>query len=151
MNSYKHYIRIENDIVIHGFSDAFEQPQAGDLALSGEFGRHFQLNIRNDRGQFRYKLVEGQMTERGQAELDTEWNARPPAPPSPLEAQILTVDERTVGMQEIDQFTLETLTVADERTLGMQEIDQFTLDLVFDMQTKIDELQAEITALKGGA
>lgn len=78
MDGYKHYIRTNAQaVVIYGFSDAFEQPQTGDLALSGEQGRHFQIQLTNERGQYKYKVVSGSMVERTQSELDTEWAARP--------------------------------------------------------------------------
>lgn len=86
MSEYKHYIRIDsNNIVIQGFSDAFEQPQTGDVQLSGDFGRHFQFQLMTGRGQFMYKLINGSMTPRTQAELDAEWEARPPAPKTEIE------------------------------------------------------------------
>lgn len=85
MDDYRHYIRIANGIIIHGFSDAFEQPVTGDIQLSGDFGRHFQLNLLTDRGQYKYKLANNQMVERTQAELDAEWAARPVPPPTTQE------------------------------------------------------------------
>lgn len=67
MNEYHHYIRIDsNNIVIHGFSDAFETPITGDLPLSGDNGRHFQIQLMTDTGQYKYKLVNGQMIDRTQ-------------------------------------------------------------------------------------
>ncbi|MFD2614507.1 XkdW family protein [Paenibacillus gansuensis] len=91
------------------------------------------------------------------SELNKAWeayltaeSAKPPMPP-PVTEQVRIIDERTTGMQEIDQFTLEQLNSNEERTAGMQEIDEYTLELVFQMRTEIDELRAEIAALKGGA
>lgn len=86
MDSYRHYIRVDaNSIIIHGFSDAFEQPQAGDFALTGDFGRHFQIPLLTERGQYKFKLVDGQMVERTQAELNQEWSNRPAQPPTSAE------------------------------------------------------------------
>lgn len=82
MDDYKHYIRVENGIIIHGFSSAFEQPITGDIQLLGEFGRHFQQVLLTDRGQYKYKLVNSQMVERTQSELNAEWSERPPTPPT---------------------------------------------------------------------
>lgn len=82
MSDYKHYIRVNNGIVTHGFSNAFEQPQTGDTELSGDFGRHFQLQLTTERGQYKYKVVNGKMEERSQEELDAEWASRPVPPPS---------------------------------------------------------------------
>lgn len=40
----KHYIRIDShNNVIKVFSDAFEQPQPGDICIAEEAGRHFEL------------------------------------------------------------------------------------------------------------
>lgn len=100
MDTYKHYIRInEAAIIIHGYSDAFEQPQEGDQPLSGDYGRHFQIQLLTERGQYKYKLDNGEMVERTQAELDDEWNARPPAPP--YETQILG---QAISQREIEQI-----------------------------------------------
>lgn len=88
MDGYKHYIRIDaNNIITYGFSNAFESPLEGDIPLQGEQGRHFTITLRNDRGQFKYKLVSGMFVERSQQELEEEWNARPPQPPT-LEEQV---------------------------------------------------------------
>lgn len=41
---YKHYIRLDSaGRVIKGFSDAFEQPQAGDICISEDGGYQFRL------------------------------------------------------------------------------------------------------------
>ena len=81
MDEYKHYIRTDEiGLVIYGFTTGFEQPQAGDLLVSGQDGRHFTIQLTNERGQYLYKIVNGAMTARTQAELDEEWNARPTQP-----------------------------------------------------------------------
>lgn len=59
------------------------------------------------------------------------------------------LDTRTVGMQEIDAFTLDKSMTLETRAEGMQEIDDFTLLLVNQMQTTIAELQQRITTLEG--
>jgi hypothetical protein len=85
MDGYKHYIRIDiNNIIIHGFSDAFEQPITNDIQLTGDFGRHFQIQLISPqpRSQFIYKLINGSMVARTQEELDVEWNSRPTPPPT---------------------------------------------------------------------
>lgn len=100
MNGYKHYIRTDqNGIVIKGFTDGFEQPIAGDLLLSGyEDERHFQLQLTNERGQYRFKVIEGTLVERTQSELDTEWASRPPAPPTQIELMQQQIDELTIAL-----------------------------------------------------
>ena len=40
----KHYIRVENGIVIKGFSDAFEKPLETDICINERGGRQFKIN-----------------------------------------------------------------------------------------------------------
>lgn len=69
MEGYKHYIRINAEgIIVHGFSDAFEQPQHGDVQLAGEQGRHFTLVLQDGKGRHNYKLVDNQISERTEDE-----------------------------------------------------------------------------------
>jgi hypothetical protein len=83
MSEYQHYIRKDsNGIVIRGYTSAFEEPQAGDLLLPDQDGRHFTIQLTTERGQFKYKVVDGVMALRMQQELDAEWNARPAEPPT---------------------------------------------------------------------
>jgi methyl-accepting chemotaxis protein len=77
---------------------------------------------------------------------------------SQLKETAQTIDERTQAMQDVDQFTLQSLFIADDRTQGMQEVDQFTLDWVTQLQALVDaqaatiqQLQADVQTLKGGA
>lgn len=101
MDGYKHFIRAnEAGIIIHGFSSAFEQPQAGDLELTGQDGRHFQITLLTGRGQNKYKIANGAMVERTQQELDDEWASRPPAPPDRI-----TELEQTVA--DLNQLLIE--------------------------------------------
>lgn len=99
MDGYKQFIRPDvNSIVVKGFTDAFEQPLTGDLQLTGQDGRHFQMQLTNVRGQYLYKVVSGQMVQRTQTELDTEWAARtiPPDPDAELTLAItnaVTLDD----------------------------------------------------------
>ena len=44
MDFNKHYIRVENEIVIKGFSDAFELPLDTDICINEKGGRHFEIN-----------------------------------------------------------------------------------------------------------
>ncbi|WP_010495097.1 hypothetical protein [Paenibacillus elgii] len=83
MDGYKHYVRTNAaGLVIHGFSSAFETPEQTDACIDENGGRHFMIELRNERGQFRYRYENGTLVERGQSDLDAEWNARPPAPPT---------------------------------------------------------------------
>lgn len=41
----KHYIRLdENNMIIKGFSDAFETPSETDICIREDIGRHFAIN-----------------------------------------------------------------------------------------------------------
>jgi len=93
MDGYKLYIRVnEAGIIIHGFSSAFEEPQEGDILIMEDGPRHFHLAwtepLINERGQYRYKWIDGERVERSQEELDAEWAARPPAPKTPEQERL---------------------------------------------------------------
>lgn len=66
----KHYIRInENNHIIHGFSDVFEQPLETDICINEEGGRHFELSSKtnlpllNEFGRALYKYINGEILE----------------------------------------------------------------------------------------
>lgn len=102
---YNHYIRKNSDgIVIHGFTTGFEQPQEGDMLLSGKDGRHFDIKLMTERGQHKYKIVNGAMVERSQLELDAEWEARPPAPKTEIE--LLKEENAALTVQMIDLYEI---------------------------------------------
>ena len=93
MDGYKLYIRVnEAGIIIHGFSDAFEQSQDGDILVLENGPRHFHLAwpepLVNERGQYRYKWENGKRVERSQAELDEEFANLPPAPKTPEQERL---------------------------------------------------------------
>jgi hypothetical protein len=107
---YKHYIRPDaNGIIIKGFTSAFlkesegnEEILPGDLELQGYDARQFEipLTVYRDGGtQFKYKVVDGQMIERTQAELDAEWAARPPAPKTELEIMKESAAQQSADFQ----------------------------------------------------
>ena len=93
MDGYKLYIRTdEAGTIVRVFSSAFEEPQDGDILLTDEGPRHFHLYwpdpLMNERGQYRYKWIDGRRVERSQEELDAEWTARPPAPKTPEQERL---------------------------------------------------------------
>jgi hypothetical protein len=67
-----------------------------------------------------------------------------------VKAEIVILDERAKGMQEIDAFTLNQTFLIDDRTEGMKEIDDFTLGIVFELMARIEVLEEEVRTLKGG-
>lgn len=67
-----------------------------------------------------------------------------------VDADFINLDERTKGMQDVDNYTLGHAFMLDDRTGGMQDIDNYTLDLVFQLMARIDVLEQEVQTLKGG-
>ena len=60
---YKHYIRVNGDIVIYGFSSEFELPLDTDICINENGGRQFELlgevnpQLVNDNGTHRFRCV----------------------------------------------------------------------------------------------
>lgn len=93
-DGYRHYVRAdEQGRVIHGFSEAFEQPQEGDILLTDQGIRQFQEILKNGQGIPLYKVVAGQMVAREKAEIDADIAALPA--PSP------TVEERLAAAESV--------------------------------------------------
>lgn len=114
LSEYQHYVRVDaNSIVVYGFTTGFEQPQPGDILLPNEDGRHFRIELRNERGQFRYKYIGGAMVDRTQTELDAEWDARPPAPET---------DAEKIARLEADNETLKSQNSEIILTLVMNDL-----------------------------
>lgn len=101
MDEYQHYIRLNGEIIVYGFSTAFEQPQEGDILISGQTGRHFTIQLTNNNRQFLYRYNGSSIALRTQTELDAEWAARPPAPPS--------IKERIQANEDAINFLLGTV------------------------------------------
>ena len=79
MEYQKHYIRIDADYnIIKGFSDAFEEPQPGDICITELGGRHFEMmgevnpSLVDMRGVYLYKYVGGSITAKDAAEIERE-------------------------------------------------------------------------------
>ena len=54
---YKHYIRIDEDNnIIKGFSDAFEQPQADDICINEQGGYQFRLEPGGEENPLLYTM-----------------------------------------------------------------------------------------------
>jgi hypothetical protein len=102
MDGYKHYIRTnEAGEIVHGFSDAFEQPQDGDILVLENGPRHFHEawpeSLTNERGQYRFRWIDGQCVAKARDELDAEWAQRLPEPPS-LEERIKVTEDMILSM-----------------------------------------------------
>ncbi|WP_010502832.1 hypothetical protein [Paenibacillus elgii] len=114
MDAYKHFIRTDaTGLIIHGFSSAFETPEPTDICIEENAGRHFTIQLRNERGQSRYRYEKRALAERSQTELDTEWASRPPASPTAeeriaaLTAQLKKQEEQAAAVSADLQAFME--------------------------------------------
>ena len=87
MDFNNHYIRIgEDSLITHGFSDAFEQPEFGDILINEQGGRHFELfgeinpPLSTDDGIPLYKWNGKAVQKRTETEIDGD-RAKIPSPP----------------------------------------------------------------------
>jgi hypothetical protein len=104
LDGYKHYIRLnEAGTIVYGFSNAFEQPQDGDILVNVDGPRHFHEAftdpLTNDRGQYRFKW-DGEVVERTQQELDDEWAGLPPQPPT-SEERLASAEAAVLAIMEV--------------------------------------------------
>lgn len=75
----KHYIHIDQTSnITKGFSDAFEQPQLGDICIAEEAGRHFELlgevnpPLMDANGVYLYRYTGGEVTAKTPEEIEEE-------------------------------------------------------------------------------
>lgn len=61
-------------------------------------GNYFEQPLMDDRGVYRYKLVDGLVAQRTQAEMDADFDARP-APPLTTEERVNNVEQRTDALE----------------------------------------------------
>jgi hypothetical protein len=102
MNGYKHYIRTnESNVIIKRFSSAFEDPEEGDICVNENGGRHYNDPVTNERGQCNRQWIGGNEFPRPQVDLDAEWNARPPDPPSEMDMLGQQLVEKDIQMLQL--------------------------------------------------
>lgn len=94
MDNYRHFVRPSQDNVIRtwyvdGITDNYQQ---GDILVDDNGPRQFNRVMTNDKQQFQYKLENGAIVFRNQAELDAEITALPKEPPS-LQDQVKTMQQ----------------------------------------------------------
>ena len=64
MNTIKHYIRVDGEIIIDGFSDIFRKPLDTDICINKNGGRQFELlgeinpNMINEDGTHKFRYAE---------------------------------------------------------------------------------------------
>ena len=118
-----HYIRLDGDKIIKGFSDAFEQPLKGDILIAENADRHFILNdvinppLKDDQGIPLYKYVSGKVEVRTQAEIDADIANIPPPPLSETEklraevdaVKAILVEKAVITEAEKDSLSAETV------------------------------------------
>lgn len=107
MNNNKHYIRIDdNNHIIKGFSDAFEEPVEFDICINEEGGRQFELleeinpPLHAKNRTHRYKYEEGAVRKTTSEEQDNEYASFPVPTPQ------ITVEERLVIAEDTINFLL---------------------------------------------
>lgn len=96
----KHYIRLcDNNVIIKGFSDAYESPTELDICINEQGGRQFQINgsyntdLKTMDGAHLYKYVNETIVETTQEERTAELVALPaPIVPPSLEERLEMVE-----------------------------------------------------------
>ena len=79
----KHIIRLEDIFIIKAFSTDFEQPIEGDIIVEEDGGRHFNLDLIDERGLPTKKYVDGEILDATEADLavkTAEYEASLPNP-----------------------------------------------------------------------
>ena len=94
----KHYIRTDKqNRIVHGFSDAFEQPQADDILLNENGGRQFEIlvdgewltnpQLLNEWQVPLYKWNDKEVLKRTEQEVEDDM-PEPPEPPPDYHAMM---------------------------------------------------------------
>ena len=71
-----------------GYTDKYHHAQ----------GNYLDKPLMDERGVYRYKLVDGLVAQRTQAEMDADFDARP-APPLTTEERVNNVEQRTDALE----------------------------------------------------
>ena len=103
----KHYIRLDGNIVIKGFSDAFETPLESDICINEKGGRHFELNGEINPSLFDenfchlYRYENNEIRLATVEELEAEYEANY-VEPAPTEMELLwqTVTDLEISLLE---------------------------------------------------
>ena len=118
-----HYIRLDGDKIIKGFSSAFEQPIKGDILIAKNADRHFILNdvinpsLTDDQGIPLYKYVSGKIEVRTKVEIDADIANIPAPAPSETEklraevdaVKAILVEKAVITEAEKDSLSAETV------------------------------------------
>lgn len=88
---YSHYIRLDGNKIIKGFSTAFEEPVEGDILIAEDAQRHFELSgqtnppLTDDDGIPLYKHEKGKVISRTKTEIEADRKALAEPKPSEIE------------------------------------------------------------------
>ena len=111
---YNHYIRLDGNKIIKGFSTAFEQPTKDDILVAEDAQRHFELNgqtnppLQNDEGIPLYKHEKGKVVSRTKTEIEADRKALPEPEPSETEKLKARVEELETKLQpEVEKLRVE--------------------------------------------
>ena len=108
----KHYIRQDGIFITKAFSTDFEQPIEGDICVNEDGGRHFNLDLMDERGLPIKKYVDGEIlpaTPDDLADKIAEYEASLPDPSTTIEARVLTVEENQELTEQAVQEILELM------------------------------------------
>lgn len=73
--TYKHYIKVdENNNIIGAFSSGFRQPQGGEILVADTNERHFNLQIVDEHGNYKWKWVDPDVVEVAIPERPSEYH-----------------------------------------------------------------------------
>ena len=128
MDGHNHYIRLEGNKVIKGFSDAFEEPQEGDVLIAENTDqRHFFVNgiinpaLTDEQGIAKYKYVDGEVVARSEQEIEADR----PAPVPVINIIELSADKVSITADGIDKATVTA-------TFSGEVVDSFNCYIVID-------------------
>lgn len=116
----KHYIRVENGIVVKGFSDAFETPLETDICINENGGRHFEIAGEVNPTLYDEKLChiyryDSDLRKATAEELEAEWQEiKPEEQPSEVEklqAQVASLENELTRTQLalVEQYEVNIL------------------------------------------
>lgn len=69
----RHYVRLgEGNVIVHAFSNAFEQPEPLDVCVEQNAGRHYHLDLRDETGRYglKWNPATQQIEERTEEEIE---------------------------------------------------------------------------------
>ena len=109
MNDFnKHYIRVEDTLVVKGFSDAFETPLETDICINEKGGRHFEIDgvvnppLYDDRMCHIYRY-DTELRKATEEELEAEWQEIKPeeqlSETEKLKNQVAALEEELTNTQ----------------------------------------------------